>query len=58
MREEVGTVDENEDGVESISRTFTSEPIVEFKDGSKVIFNWNWLINRAVELKEKENMNV
>lgn len=55
MREFVGDVEENEYGVESLSRTFNSAPIVEFEDGSKVIFPWNWLINQAVEFKEKED---
>lgn len=51
FREHVGDVEENEHGVKGISRTMTSAPVIEFDDGTKVLYSCNWLITRAVELK-------
>ena len=53
IREHVGDVEKNEDGVESLTRTVNSAPIIEFEDGSKVVFDWHWLIKQAIKYKEE-----
>ncbi len=53
MREHVGEVEENEYGVESLSRTLNGAPIIEFEDSSKVIFDWSWMIEQAIKHKEE-----
>lgn len=54
MREHVGEVDENKYDVKSISTTLNRSPIVEFEDGSMVTFDWQWIMNKAIECKQKE----
>ncbi|EPH86953.1 hypothetical protein D922_04461 [Enterococcus faecalis 06-MB-DW-09] len=43
-----------EDGEEiKILTTWGHSPMIEFKDGSQVVWSWNELINEAVQVKER-----
>ncbi len=52
----VGTV-RSEDGEKiELLTTWGQAPMVEFEDGSQVIWSWNELINEAIELKTQEEL--
>lgn len=52
LRIHVGDVEGDE--VKSISVLNDYSPIVEFKDGSKVAFSWQYLCEKAVEFKKQQ----
>lgn len=50
----VGTA-ESEDGEKiQVLTTWGQSPMVEFEDGSQVVWSWNELINEAIELKTQK----
>jgi hypothetical protein len=53
LRIHVGDVEDDEE-VKSVSVLNDYSPIIEFKDGSKVAFSWQYLCNRAVEFKKQQ----
>ena len=56
LRVKVGDVTEDDSNmpIDKISVTNRYEPIIEFKDGSKVIFDWNDLCEAAITFKIQE----
>lgn len=50
----VGTVKEDPDGVDRICIGMSQNPIINFKDGTRVIFSWEELCEMAVNFKKKE----
>lgn len=56
LRVKVGDVteDDSDTPINMISVTNNYEPIIEFKDGSKVIFDWNELCEMARNYKKQE----
>ncbi len=50
----VGTVKEDPDGVDKICVGMSQNPIINFKDGTRVIFSWEELCEMAVNFKKKE----
>ena len=53
----VGEVKEDPDGVDRICVGMSQNPIINFKDGMKVIFSWEELCERAVDYKKNEEAN-
>lgn len=51
----VGKVEEDPDGVDQICVGMDQAPIINFKDGSKVVFCWEELCEMAVNFKKKED---
>ena len=45
---------EGDNEVKSISVLNNYSPIIEFKDGSKVAFSWQYLCDRAAEFKKQQ----
>lgn len=56
LRVKVGDITEDDSNVpiDRISVTNSYEPIIEFKDGSKVIFDWKEICGAAIIFKEQE----
>lgn len=54
----VGEVEENPEGVDEICVGMNQAPIINFKDGTKVIFSWEELCGVAVSFKKKEELEV
>ena len=56
LRVKVGDITEDDSNVpiDKISVTNSYEPIIEFKDGSKVLFDWNELCEMARNYKKQE----
>lgn len=50
----VGKVEEDPDGVDRICVGMSQNPIINFKDGTKVSFSWEELCEMAVNFKKKE----
>lgn len=50
----VGEVEENPEGVDEICVGMNQNPIINFTDGTKVIFSWEELCKMAVNFKKKE----
>lgn len=50
----VGEVKEDPDGVDRICVGMSQNPIINFTDGTKVIFSWEELCEMAVNFKKKE----
>ena len=50
----VGKVEEDPDEVDRICVGMSQDPIINFKDGTKVIFSWEELCEMAVNFKKKE----
>lgn len=44
------------DGVNEICVGMNQAPIINFKDGTKVVFNWEELCEMAVDFKKKEEV--
>lgn len=44
------------DGVDKICVGINQNPIINFKDGTKVIFSWQELCEMAADFKEKEEV--
>ena len=58
LKQFVGNVlDENEEEmeIESFYVNLNYEPLIEFRDGTKVLVKWNWLLNKALEYKLEED---
>lgn len=53
----VGEVKEDPDGVDRICVGMSQNPIINFKDGTRVIFSWEELCEMAVNFKKKEEAN-
>lgn len=53
----VGKVEEDPDGVDKICVEMNQAPIINFTDGTKVIFSWEELCEMAVNFKKKEEAN-
>lgn len=49
----VAEVEDNSDGIEQICVGMNQAPIINFDDGSKVIFSWQELCDMAIEYKRK-----
>jgi hypothetical protein len=58
LRLHIGDITEDKSNVpiEAISVTNNHEPIIEFKDGSKVIFDWNELCEAARNFKIQHDL--
>lgn len=56
LRVKVGDIikDDSNMPIDKISLTNSYEPIIEFKDGSKVVFDWNDLCEAAITFKIQE----
>lgn len=56
LRVKVGDIikDDSNMPIDKISLTNRYEPIIEFKDGSKVVFDWNDLCEAAITFKIQE----
>ncbi len=56
IRVKVGDIikDDSNMPIDKISLTNSYEPIIEFKDGSKVVFDWNDLCEAAITFKIQE----
>lgn len=52
----VGTATSEDGGKIQVLTTWGQSPMVEFEDGSQVIWSWNELINEAIELKTQEEL--
>lgn len=50
----VGEVQDSKDEVESICVTMNFAPIVNFKDGTKVVFSWAEIVDMAVNFKNSK----
>ena len=50
----VGEVKEDPDGVDKICVGMSQAPIINFTDGTKVIFSWEELCKMAIDFKKKE----
>lgn len=50
----VGEVKEDPDGVDRICVGMSQNPIINFSDGTRVIFSWEELCEMAVNFKKKE----
>ena len=59
MREHVGEFGSEEAGIKgTLSNAMNRAPIIEFENGDKVFFSWNYLINKAYEaLKDHDEMD-
>lgn len=53
----VWKVKEDPDGVDKICVGMSQNPIINFTDGTKVIFSWEELCEMAVNFKKKEESN-
>lgn len=53
----VGKVEDNLDGVDKICVGMSQTPIINFKDGTKVVFSWEELCEIAVNFKKEEEAN-
>lgn len=51
----VGEVKEDPDGVDRICVGMSQNPIINFKDGTRVIFSWEELCEMAVDYKKEED---
>lgn len=54
MQQLVGEVEPNDEGVSQICLGMNSAPIINFEDGTKVVFDWEEIINMAVEFKNQQ----
>lgn len=54
MQALVGKAEENPEGIDEICVGMNQVPIINFKDGTKVIFSWKELCEMAVNFKKKE----
>ena len=50
----VGKVEEDPNGIDGICVGMSQNPIINFNDGTKVIFSWEELCEMAVNFKKKE----
>ena len=50
----VGKAEENPEGIDEICVGMDQAPIVNFSDGTKVIFSWEELCKMAIDFKKKE----
>nr|DAQ25378.1 MAG TPA: hypothetical protein [Caudoviricetes sp.] len=57
MQALVGEVEEDPDGVDKICIGMNQNPIINFKDGTSVIFSWEELCEMAANFKKKEEAN-
>lgn len=57
MQALVGEVEEDPDGVDKICIGMNQNPIINFKDGTIVIFSWEELCEMAVNFKKEEEAN-
>lgn len=57
MQALVGEVEEDPDGVDKICIGMNQNPIINFKDGTSVIFSWEELCEMAVNFKKREQEN-
>ena len=57
MQAIVGEVEEDPDGVDKICIGMNQNPIINFKDGTSVIFSWEELCEMAANFKKKEDAN-
>ena len=57
MQALVGEVEEDPDGVDKICIGMNQNPIINFTDGTSVIFSWEELCEMAVDYKKKEEAN-
>lgn len=57
MQALVGEVEEGPDGVDRICIGMNQNPIINFTDGTKVIFSWEELCDMAVNYKKNEETN-
>lgn len=53
----VGEVKEDPDGIDRICVGMSQNPIINFSDGTRVIFSWEELCEMAVNFKKKEEAN-
>lgn len=56
LQELVTKIKENEVGIESFGIGLNYESIINFIDGTKVIFSWEELCEMAVDYKKKEEV--
>lgn len=61
MQTLVGEIEDEQDkdeldGVDKICIGMNQNPIINFKDGTKVIFSWEELCNMAADFKKKEEV--
>lgn len=54
MQQFIGEVEPNDEGVSQVCTGMNYAPIINFEDGTKVIFDWEEIINMAVEFKNKQ----
>lgn len=54
MQAIVGEVEEDPDGVDKICIGMNQNPIINFTDGTSVIFSWQELCEMAADFKKKE----
>lgn len=54
MQALVGEVEEDPDGVDKICIGMNQNPIINFTDGTSVIFSWQELCEMAADFKKKE----
>lgn len=62
MQALVGEIEDEQDkdeldGVDKICVGMNQNPIINFKDGTKVIFSWQELCEMAADFKKKEEAN-
>ena len=57
MQALVGEVEEDPDGVDKICIGMNQNPIINFKDGTSVIFSWEELCEMAADFKKREQAN-
>ncbi len=57
MQALVGEVEEDPDGVDKICIGMNQNPIINFTDGTSVIFSWQELCEMAADFKKKEEAN-
>lgn len=53
----VGEVEESSEGVDKVCVGINQAPIINFTDGTKVIFSWEELCEMAGNFKKKEEAN-
>lgn len=53
----VEEIEDEQDGVDKICVGMSQAPIINFTDGTKVIFSWEELCKMAVNFKKKEEAN-
>ena len=54
MQQFIGEVEPNDEGVSQVCTGMNYAPIINFEDGTKVVFDWEEIINMAVEFKNKQ----